>query len=151
MSVLVTGGAGYIGSHTCVELLGSGYHIVVVDDLSNSSEESLNRIKKITGKDFTFYKTDITGRNSLELIFEKEDIESVIHFAGFKSVGESVAMPLKYYYNNLLGAINLCLVMKEKGVKKLVFSSSATVYGKKKKVPIKENVSSVGDKSLRQY
>lgn len=141
MSVLVTGGAGYIGSHTCVELLNSGYSIVVADDLSNSSEESLKRIRKITGKDFTFYKTDITDRKSLELIFKKENIDSVIHFAGFKSVGESVAMPLKYYYNNLLGAINLCLIMKEKGVKKLVFSSSATVYGKTKKVPIEENAS----------
>ncbi|MDA3799247.1 MAG: UDP-glucose 4-epimerase GalE [Kiritimatiellae bacterium] len=137
--VLVTGGAGYIGSHTCVELLDAGYEIVVVDNLLNSKEEALNRVKKITGKDFSFYCTDILDKAGLTKIFEENEIDSVIHFAGLKAVGESVAKPLYYYQNNIAGTLIMAEVMAEFGVKKLVFSSSATVYGDPASVPITED------------
>lgn len=131
MSILVTGGAGYIGSHTCVELLNAGYEVVVVDNLSNACKESLERVKKITGKNLTFYEADILDREALVHIFEKETIESVIHFAGLKAVGESVSKPLEYYQNNISGTLVLCDVMRQFGVKNIVFSSSATVYGRR--------------------
>ncbi len=139
MSILVTGGAGYIGSHTCVELLESGYEIVVLDNFLNSKPESLNRIKKITGKDFKFYEADLLDREAVEKIFDENDIEAVIHFAGLKAVGESVRKPLWYYHNNITGTLILCEVMAKHNVKKLVFSSSATVYGSPKSVPISED------------
>ncbi len=139
MSVLVTGGAGFIGSHTCVELLESGYEVTVVDNLSNSCAESLRRVQEITGKTLTFYPADLLDRQALEKIFGEQEIEAVIHFAGFKAVGESVGKPLKYYRNNLIGTLVLCEVMREHGVKKLVFSSSATVYGDPDSVPIRED------------
>lgn len=138
MSILVTGGAGYIGSHTCVELLNAGYEVVVVDNLSNSCEEALERVKKITGKDLTFYEADILNREALVRIFEKETIDSVIHFAGLKAVGESVSKPLEYYQNNITGTLVLCDVMRQFGVKNIVFSSSATVYGSPAQIPITE-------------
>ena len=109
MAVLVTGGAGFIGSHTCVELLNAGYEVVVVDNLCNSSEKSLERVRQITGKDLTFYKADLLDRQAVNEIFEKESIDSVIHFAGLKAVGESVQKPLEYYYNNVTGTLILCL------------------------------------------
>ena len=139
MKILVTGGAGYIGSHTCVLLLEAGYDIAVVDNLSNSSEESLRRIKKITGRDFNFYKIDLLDIEGLEQVFKSEKFDAVIHFAGLKAVGESVAVPLKYYRNNITGTVNLCELMQKYGVKKIVFSSSATVYGDPASVPIKED------------
>ena len=139
MSILVTGGAGYIGSHTCIELLEAGYDVVVVDNLSNSSENSLERVREITGKTLTFYEADILDRDALINIFELEDIESVIHFAGYKAVGESVEKPLEYYHNNITGTLILCEVMKLFNVKSIVFSSSATVYGTPKTVPISED------------
>ena len=111
MSILVTGGAGFIGSHTCVELLNAGYDVVVVDNLYNASEKALDRVKQITGKDLTFYKVDIRDKDGLNEVFEKEEIESVIHFAGLKAVGESVRKPLEYYENNISGTLNLCDVM----------------------------------------
>ncbi|NLM74563.1 MAG: UDP-glucose 4-epimerase GalE [Clostridiaceae bacterium] len=139
MAILVTGGAGYIGSHTCVELLNNGFQIVVVDNLINSSEKAIERVKEITGKSFPFYKADISDRKALKEIFESEKIDSVIHFAGLKAVGESVSMPLEYYMNNVMGTLVLCDVMREYGVKDIVFSSSATVYGNPETVPIKED------------
>ena len=139
MKVLVTGGTGYIGSHTCVELLDSGYEIVVIDNLSNSKMEVVDKIKEITGKDFKFYEGDCCDKNILVKIFEENKIDAVIHFAGFKAVGESVKLPLKYYRNNLDSTITLLEVMKEFNCKKIVFSSSATVYGKPKSLPIKED------------
>lgn len=139
MAVLVTGGAGYIGSHTCVELLNSGYEIVVVDNLSNSKPESLKRVMDITGKYFKIYSVDLLNREELEKIFLENKIEAVIHFAGLKAVGESVEIPLKYYHNNITGTLMLCEVMQKYGVKKIVFSSSATVYGMPKHVPISED------------
>ena len=139
MRILVTGGAGYIGSHTCLELLNQGHEVVVFDNLSNSSEESLRRVKKLTGKDIAFYKADMLDRDALEAIFEKEKIDAVIHFAGLKAVGESVAKPLEYYYNNITGTLVLCDVMRKHGVKKIIFSSSATVYGDPAFVPITED------------
>jgi UDP-glucose 4-epimerase len=139
MKVLITGGAGYIGSHTCVELLNSGYEIVVVDSLINSKEESLKRVREITGKDLKFYKVDLLDKEKLENIFITENIESVIHFAGLKAVGESVVVPLRYYNNNITGTLTLCELMQKHGVKNLVFSSSATVYGDPHKVPIEED------------
>jgi UDP-glucose 4-epimerase len=139
MHILVTGGAGYIGSHTAVQLLNAGYEVTVVDNLSNSSEESLNRVKKITGKDLKFYKADMVDKKALKAVFEENKFDAVIHFAGLKAVGESVSFPLSYYHNNLLSTINLCELMSEFGVKKLVFSSSATVYGKPQSVPIRED------------
>ncbi|NMA65583.1 MAG: UDP-glucose 4-epimerase GalE, partial [Clostridiaceae bacterium] len=137
--ILVTGGAGYIGSLTCVELLNSGYQIVVIDNLSNSSEKAIERVKEITGKSLTFYNADICDRKSMEKIFETEKIDSVIHFAGLKAVGESVSKPLEYYMNNVTGTLVLCDVMRKYGVKDMVFSSSATVYGNPETVPIKED------------
>ncbi len=139
MAILVTGGAGFIGSHTCLELLEAGYQTVVVDNLYNSSEESLKRIEKLTGKQITFYKTDILDREGLEEIFSRESIDAVIHFAGLKSVPESVEKPLEYYHNNVTGTLILCDVMRRHGVKNIVFSSSATVYGAPKTVPIRED------------
>lgn len=136
--ILVTGGSGYIGSHTCVELLNAGEDIVVVDNFINSKPEALNRIKKITGKDFKFYEFDLLNKDDINKIFDENEIESVIHFAGLKAVGESVKKPLLYYHNNLTGTFNLLEVMKQHNVKKIVFSSSATVYGMAK-VPIKED------------
>ena len=139
MKVLVTGGCGYIGSHTCVELLESGYDVIVVDNLSNSKENVIDKIEKITGKKVKFYKKDLCNKKDLEEIFKKENIEAVIHFAGFKAVGESVKKPLMYYRNNLDSTITLLEVMNEFNCKKIVFSSSATVYGKPEKLPITED------------
>ena len=139
MEVLVTGGAGYIGSHTCVELLNNGHDVIIVDNLSNSKPEVINRIKELTGKDFKFYKADILNKKEIDKIFKENNIEAVIHFAGLKAVGESVELPLKYYYNNVTGTLVLCEVMQKHNVKKMVFSSSATVYGKSKTVPITED------------
>jgi len=139
MAILVTGGAGYIGSHTCVELLDSGYEIVVLDNFLNSKPESLNRIKKITGKDFPFYEVDLLDREGVKRVFKENKIDAVIHFAGLKAVGESVEQPLRYYHNNITGTLILCEEMQAAGVKKLVFSSSATVYGNPKSVPIRED------------
>ena len=141
MRVLVTGGAGYIGSHTCVELVSAGHDVIIVDNLCNSKEMVLDRIKKITNKDIRFYKIDITDKDELEKVFISEKIDVVIHFAGLKAVGESVAEPLKYYYNNLTGTFILCELMQKYGVKNLVFSSSATVYGDPISVPIAEEFS----------
>ena len=138
MAILVTGGAGFIGSHTCVELLNAGYEVVVVDNLYNSSMESVKRVEQITGKSVTFYEKDIRDEEGLTAIFEKEHIDSVIHFAGLKAVGESVAKPLEYYENNIGGTITLCNVMKEFGVKNIIFSSSATIYGDPAFIPITE-------------
>lgn len=138
MAILVTGGAGYIGSHTCVELLNAGYEVVVADNLSNSCKEALDRVEEITGKKVTFYEVNILDREGLCHIFETEKIESVIHFAGRKAVGESVAKPLEYYHNNITGTLILCDVMRTYGVKNIVFSSSATVYGTPAFIPITE-------------
>ncbi len=140
MAILITGGAGYIGSHTCIELKKAGYDMVIVDNLSNSKEESLKRIEKIMGCSVPFYKADILDRAALQEIFRKHNIEAVIHFAGLKAVGESVQIPLKYYENNIAGTVVLLEVMAEFGVKKIVFSSSATVYGAAEEVPLKENM-----------
>lgn len=139
MSILVTGGAGFIGSHTCVELLNAGYEVVVVDNLCNSSQQSIERITQITGKEVTFYQNDLLDREALEHIFMQEKITAVIHFAALKAVGESVVKPLKYYSNNLTGTLILCETMKKYEVKKMIFSSSATVYGRPVSVPIKED------------
>jgi len=139
MHILVTGGAGYIGSHTCVQLLNEGYQVTVVDNLCNSSEESLKRVEKITGKTIKFYKVDMVDKVALSKVFEENKFDAAIHFAGLKAVGESVAKPLSYYHNNLYSTINLCELMSEHNVKKLVFSSSATVYGKPHTVPICED------------
>ncbi|GAB6432091.1 MULTISPECIES: UDP-glucose 4-epimerase GalE [Bacillus] len=138
MAILITGGAGYIGSHTCIELLNNNYKIIVVDNLSNSSIESLNRVKEITGKQFEFYKESVLNREKMNEIFLRNNIEAVIHFAGFKAVGESTAIPLTYYYNNIISTIILCDVMQKHNVKKFIFSSSATVYGVPKTSPITE-------------
>jgi UDP-glucose 4-epimerase len=139
MTILVTGGAGYIGSHTCVELLEAGYDAVVVDNLSNSDRKSIERVEKITGKPLPLYTSDLLDIDALNRIFEKHTIDTVIHFAGYKAVGESVAKPLKYYENNLVGTIRLLQCMKEHNVKNIVFSSSATVYGDPHKVPITDD------------
>ena len=138
MAILVTGGAGYIGSHTCVELLNEGYEVVVVDNLCNSSEESLKRVEQITGKKVTFYQVDLLDKEGLTEVFKKEQVDSVIHFAGLKAVGESVSKPLEYYHNNITGTLILCDVMREFGCKNIVFSSSATVYGDPAFIPITE-------------
>ncbi len=138
MSILVAGGAGYIGSHTCVELLNAGYEVVVVDNLYNSSEEALKRVETITGKAVTFYQVDLLDKPALDDVFKKESISSVINFAGLKAVGESVRKPLEYYHNNITGTLNLCDVMRNHGVKNIIFSSSATVYGDPAFVPITE-------------
>jgi UDP-glucose 4-epimerase len=139
MTILVTGGAGYIGSHTCVELLDAGYDVVVVDNLSNSSRESLRRVEEISGKTVAFHPVDICDRVGLSNVFERYDIEAVVHFAGLKAVGESVSQPLRYYHNNVHGTLRLCEAMHEHAVFNLVFSSSATVYGDPATVPILEN------------
>lgn len=138
MAILVTGGAGFIGSHTCVELLNAGYEVVVVDNLCNSSQESLRRVEKITGKSVKFYEADIRDTDTLNEIFDKESVECVIHFAGLKAVGESVAKPLEYYDNNISGTLRLCDVMRNHGVKNIIFSSSATIYGEPAFIPITE-------------
>jgi UDP-glucose 4-epimerase len=138
MKILVTGGAGFIGSHTVVELLNAGYDAVVLDNLSNSSEKSLERVEQITGKKVPFYKADILDRAALEEVFSKEKIDAVIHFAGLKAVGESVAKPWEYYENNIGGTLTLVDVMRKHGVKNIIFSSSATVYGDPKFIPITE-------------
>ena len=139
MTILVTGGTGYIGSHTVVELLNAGMEVVVIDNLVNSKIDVVDKVKNITGKDFTFYKEDLLNRDAVEEIFKKHHIDGVIHFAGLKAVGESVQMPLEYYHNNITGTLILCQSMQKYGCKKLVFSSSATVYGTPKTVPIKED------------
>jgi len=139
MAVLVTGGAGYIGSHTCDKLLEAGYDIVVIDNLSNSKMEAVRRVKELTGKDFAFIKGDIRDSALLDEIFRKYDIESVVHFAGLKAVGESVSVPLRYYHNNVTGSIMLFESMQRNGVKNIVFSSSATVYGMAEKMPLRED------------
>jgi UDP-glucose 4-epimerase len=139
MSILVTGGAGYIGSHTCIELLNAGYDIIIVDNLSNSKYESVKRIEELSGKNVKFYETDILDKTALDFIFGENQIEAVIHFAGLKAVGESVQIPLSYYFNNISGTLVLCEVMKKYSVKKIVFSSSATVYGIPETVPISED------------
>lgn len=138
MSILVTGGAGYIGSHTVVELQNAGYEVVVIDNLCNSSEKVIERVENITGKKITFYKVDIRDREGLNDVFAKEEIDSCIHFAGLKAVGESVSKPLEYYDNNISGTLNLLDVMRSHNVKNIVFSSSATVYGNPAFVPITE-------------
>lgn len=138
-TILVTGGAGYIGSHTALELLNAGYRVVVADNLLNSKTESLTRVELLTGKKITFYKTDLLDRDGIERLFETEQIQAVIHFAGLKSVGESVRLPLYYFHNNLTGTLILLETMKKHGVKNLVFSSSATVYGDPASVPIRED------------
>lgn len=139
MAILVTGGAGYIGSHACVELLAAGYPVVVVDNLSNSKAESLKRVQRIAGKSLVFHQADLRDKAALSAIFDADDIQAVIHFAGFKAVGESVAFPLLYYQNNITGTLVLCDVMKGHGVRNLVFSSSATVYGDPHRVPVTED------------
>jgi len=139
VSILVTGGAGFIGSHTVVELLENNEDVIVVDNLSNSKKEALNRVEKITGKSLTFYKTDLLDKEGLDEVFSKHEIDSVIHFAGFKAVGESVEQPLSYYHNNITGTIYLCEVMAQHNVTDIVFSSSATVYGDPETVPIQED------------
>lgn len=139
MSILVTGGAGYIGNHTCIELLEAGYEVVVVDNLCNSSKKALDRVMEITGKKVAFYQEDLLDEDAMETIFKQEQIDSVIHFAGLKAVGESVQKPLEYYHNNLTGTFILLEKMKKYHVKNFVFSSSATVYGNPKSVPIKED------------
>jgi len=137
--ILVTGGAGYIGSHTVLLLQEAGYEVVVVDNLSNASEESLRRVSEITGRSYTLYQADICDADSLDSIFSKHEIDSVIHFAGLKAVGESVEQPLRYYQNNVGGTVSLCQVMAKHNVKNIVFSSSATVYGDPASVPILES------------
>ena len=139
MSVLVTGGAGYIGSHTVIELLEAGEDIIIVDNFSNSKPEMLDKIKEISGKDFKFYEVDLLDREKLEKVFNENKIDSVIHFAGLKAVGESVQKPIEYYHNNITGTLILLDVMRKHNCKKIVFSSSATVYGTPKTVPIKED------------
>lgn len=139
MKILITGGAGYIGSHTCLELLQEGFELVVVDNLSNSSKEALIRVNELTDKYLDFYEADIRDKDAMRQIFSENDIAAVIHFAGLKAVGESVAQPLRYYQNNITGTLVLTEVMQEFGVKQLVFSSSATVYGDPETVPVKED------------
>ena len=139
MAILITGGAGFIGSHSLVEFLEAGYELVVVDNLINSCEESMNRVRKITGKDFKFYNVDLLDYNGLEKVFMENKIDSCIHFAGLKAVGESVSIPLEYYNNNIGGTFNLCALLRKYGAKKMVFSSSATVYGVPEYVPIDED------------
>ena len=139
MKILVTGGTGYIGSHTCVELLQKGYEVVVFDNLFNSKIEVVDKIESITGKKIKFYKADMLDKESMRPVFEENKLDAVIHFAGLKAVGESVAKPLWYYQNNITGTLNLCELMNEYGCKRIIFSSSATVYGSPETVPIKED------------
>ena len=140
MAILVTGGAGYIGSHTCVELLDAGYDVVVVDNLSNSKLEAVRRVQEISGRELSFYETDIIDREGLERVFCENSIDAVMHFAGLKAVGESVVSPIRYYQNNVAGTIVLCEVMQSHGVKRMVFSSSATVYGMHNISPLTEDM-----------
>jgi len=138
--IIVTGGAGYIGSHTCLELLNAGYRVTVLDNLCNSSQEALRRVEELSGKKLKFCKADLLDCEEVEQVFKASpDADAVIHFAGLKAVGESVAQPLRYYHNNITGTLNLCRVMMERGVKNIVFSSSATVYGDPERVPITED------------
>jgi len=139
MQILVTGGAGYIGSHTVLELLNAGHEVIVVDNLSNSKEEALRRVQALTGRALTFYRVDLLDREALTAVFARHAVDAVIHFAGLKAVGESVSMPLRYYHNNVTGTLVLCEVMQAAGVRNLVFSSSATVYGEPETVPITED------------
>lgn len=139
MNILVTGGAGFIGSHTCVELIEAGYKVIVMDNLINSSKEAVRRVEKITGTAIPFYPVDLLDIDGLDDIFNRESIDAVIHFAGLKAVGESVAKPWEYYNNNITGTLNLCKVMREHNVKNIIFSSSATVYGDPAEIPITEN------------
>lgn len=139
MNILVTGGAGFIGSHTVVELLNDNQNVIVVDNLSNSKKEALDRVEEITGESLTFYQTDLLNKDELDDIFDNHNIDAIIHFAGYKAVGESVAQPLKYYHNNITGTLYLCETMQKYGVTDIVFSSSATVYGDPDSVPIKED------------
>jgi len=139
MKILVTGGAGYIGSHTCIELLNAGYEIVVLDNLDNSCEKSLDVVKEITGKDFPFYKVDLLDYEATNKVFDEHKFDSVIHFAGLKAVGESTKIPIRYYHNNITGTLHLIDIMQKHEVYNLVFSSSATVYGMPKTVPITED------------
>ena len=140
MSILVTGGAGYIGSHTVLALLEAGHDVMVVDNLSNSSQESLRRVEALTGKKIAFHQVDLLDVAALATVFATASVEAVVHFAGLKAVGESVAQPLRYYHNNIMGTLNLCKTMQQHGVKTLIFSSSATVYGMPQEVPIREDV-----------
>jgi len=139
MNILVTGGAGYIGSHTCVQLLEAGYNVTVLDNLDNSCEISLQRVEEITGKKIKFYKVDLLDYDATNAVFDENKFDAVIHFAGLKAVGDSVKYPIRYYHNNITGTLNLCDVMSKHGVKKIVFSSSATVYGEPPSVPIEEH------------
>ena len=139
MRILVTGGAGFIGSHTCVELLEDGHEVVVMDNLYNSSKKALDRVEEITGKKLLFYETDMLDREGVRALFDAEQVEAVIHFAGYKAVGESVEKPIEYYRNNIAGTLNLCDEMRAHGVKNIIFSSSATVYGDPAEIPITEN------------
>lgn len=139
MNILVTGGAGYIGSHTCVELLNNGHDVVIVDNLYNADQKAVDRIEEITGKPVKFYEADIRDKAAMDKIFEENDIDAVIHFAGLKAVGESVAKPVEYYENNIGGTLNLVQSMKDHDVKNIIFSSSATVYGDPAEIPITEN------------
>lgn len=138
MKILVTGGAGYIGSHTCVELLNEGYEVVILDNLYNSNKKAVDRIEEITGKTVTFYEVDLLDKEGVKAVFDKEEIDAVIHFAGLKAVGESVVKPMEYYHNNITGTLNLCDEMRNHGVKNIIFSSSATVYGDPAQIPISE-------------
>lgn len=139
MKILVTGGAGYIGSHTVLLLLQNGYDVIVMDNLSNSSKESLRRVKEITGKDLKFYEADMLDKEAVKRIFDENEIDAVIHFAGLKAVGESVVKPMEYYYNNITGTLIITEEMKKHNVKNIIFSSSATVYGDPVEIPITEN------------
>jgi UDP-glucose 4-epimerase len=139
MRILVTGGAGYIGSHTCLELLSSGYEVIVVDNLSNSQQESLKRVQELTGRTLAFHQIDMLDKPALARVLASSAIDAVVHFAGFKAPGESVAFPLRYYHNNVTGTLMLCEAMQEFGIKNMVFSSSATVYGDPHTVPITED------------
>lgn len=140
MHIIVTGGAGYIGSHTCLELLEAGYRVTIIDNLCNASRESIRRVEKLTGKTITFFQTDLLDEKGMDEVFrESADADAVIHFAGLKAVGESVDKPLLYYQNNITGTLNLCRVMQASGIKNIVFSSSATVYGDPASVPIVED------------
>lgn len=140
MSILVTGGAGFIGSHTCVELLNAGYDVIILDNLCNSKRECVNRVEELTGKKVKFYECDIRDRAGLDKVFAENDIDAVIHFAGLKAVGESCQKPLEYYENNIGGTVILCEAMRDAGCKKIVFSSSATVYGEENKSPLNEDM-----------
>ena len=139
MKILVTGGTGYIGSHTCVELLQKGHEVVVFDNLCNSKRDVLDKVREITGKEVIFYKADMRDKESMRPVFEEHTLDAVIHFAGLKAVGESVAKPLLYYQNNITGTLNLCQLMNEYQCRRIIFSSSATVYGSPETVPIRED------------